>query len=47
MNEPPAKPKSFLDRMRSWSLKTWVVILVVESVVFLLFLVLLVWIVFR
>ncbi len=35
MNEPPAKPKSFLDRMRSWSLRTWVVILVVESFVFL------------
>lgn len=47
MNEPPAKPKSFLDRMRSWSLRTWVVILVVESFVFLAFLVLLVWIVFR
>ena len=47
MNEPPAKPKSFLDRMRSWSLRTWEVILVAESIVFLLFLVLLIWLVFR
>ena len=47
MNEPPAKRQSFFDRLRSMSLRTWVVILVVESVVFLLFLVLLIWVVFR
>ena len=47
MNEPPAKRKSFLDRLRSMPLRTWVFILIVESVVFLILIVLLVWIVFR
>lgn len=47
MNEPPAKPKSLFDRLRSLSIRTLVVILVAESVVFLILIVLLVWIVFR
>ncbi len=47
MNEPPAKPKSLFDRLRALPLKAWVVILVAESVVFLILIVLLVWIVFR
>lgn len=47
MNEPPAKPKSLFDRLRSLSLRTLVVILVAESVVFLILIALLVWIVFR
>jgi uncharacterized membrane protein len=49
MNEPPAKPerKSLLDRLRSLPLRTWVVILIAESVVFLVLIVLLVWVVFR
>jgi hypothetical protein len=47
MNEPPAKRKSLLDRVRSLPLKAWVAILVAESIVFILLIVLLVWIVFR
>lgn len=47
MNEPPAKPKSLFDRLRSLPLKAWVVILIAESVVFILLIMLLVWIVFR
>jgi hypothetical protein len=47
MNEPPAKPKSLFDRLRSLSIRTLVVILVAESVVFLILIGLLVWIVFR
>ena len=47
MNEPPAKPKSFFERVRSLPLKAWVAILVAESIVFILLIVLLVWIVFR
>ena len=47
MNEPPAKPKSLFDRLRSLSIRTLVVILVAESVVFLILIALLVWIVFR
>ena len=47
MNEPPAKPKSLFDRLRSLPLKAWVVILVAESVVFLVLIVVLVLVVFR
>ena len=47
MNEPPAKPKSFFERVRSMPLKAWVAILVAESVVFVILIVLLVWVVFR
>ena len=47
MNEPPAKPKSFFERVRSMPLKAWVAILVAESVVFIILIVLLVWVVFR
>ena len=47
MNEPPAKPKSLFDRLRLLPLKAWVVILIAESVVFILLIMLLVWIVFR
>ena len=47
MNEPPAKPKSFFDRLRSLPLKAWVAILVAESVVFLGLIGLLVWVIFR
>jgi len=47
MNEPPAKPKSFFDRLRSLPLKAWIVILVGESVVFLVLIVVLVLVVFR
>ncbi|HWR71347.1 MAG TPA: hypothetical protein VN415_09840 [Dehalococcoidia bacterium] len=47
MNEPPAKPKSFFERVRSLPLKAWVAILVAESVVFIILIVLLVWVVFR
>ena len=47
MSEPPAKPKSLLDQVRSWSLRTWVVILIVESIVFLALMVVMVWVVFR
>ena len=47
MNEPPAKPKSFFDRVRSLPLRAWVAILVAESVVFIVLIVLLVWVVFR
>jgi hypothetical protein len=47
MNEPPAKPKSFFDRVRSLPLKAWVIILVAESLIFLVLIVVLVLIVFR
>jgi hypothetical protein len=47
MNEPPAKPKSFFDRLRSLPLRAWVVLLVAESVVFLVLMVVLVLVVFR
>ena len=47
MNEPPAKPKSFFERVRSLPLKAWVAILVAESVVFIILIVVLVWVVFR
>ena len=47
MNEPPAKPRSFFERVRSLPLKAWVAILVAESVVFIILIVLLVWVVFR
>lgn len=47
MSEPPGKSKSILERLRSLPLRTWVVILIAESVVFLILIVLLVWIVFR
>jgi hypothetical protein len=47
MNEPPAKPKSLFDRLRSLPLKAWVVILVAESVVSLILIVVLVLVVFR
>ncbi len=47
MNEPPGKPKSLFDRVRSLPLKAWVAILVAESVVFIILIVLLVWVVFR
>ena len=47
MNEPPAKSQSILDRLRSLPLKAWVVILVAESVFFLILVVVLVLIVFR
>jgi hypothetical protein len=47
MNERPAKPKSLFDRVRSLPLRAWVVILVAESVVFIVLMVLLVWVVFR
>jgi hypothetical protein len=47
MNEPPAKPKSLFDRFRSLSLRAWVVILVAESVVFLVLIVVLILVVFR
>jgi hypothetical protein len=47
MNEPPAKPKSFFDRVRSLPLKAWVAILVAESLIFLVLIVVLVLIVFR
>ena len=47
MSEPPAKRKSIMDRMRSWSMKTWAIILVAESLVFVILIALLVWIVFR
>ena len=47
MNEPPAKPKSFFDRVRSLPLKAWVAILVAESVVVLGLIGLLVWVIFR
>lgn len=47
MNEPPAKRKSFFDRLRSLPLKAWVAILVAESVVFIMLIALLVWLVFR
>ena len=47
MNEPPAKPKSLFDRLRSLPLRAWVVILVAESVAFLVLIVVLVLVVFR
>lgn len=47
MSEPPAKPKSLFDRLRSLPLKAWVVVLVAESVVFLILVVVLVLVVFR
>lgn len=47
MKEPPAKPKSLFDRLRSMPLRTAVIILVAESVVFIVLIVLLVWVVFR
>lgn len=47
MNEPPGKRQSFFDRLRSLPLRTWVIILVAESVVFTLLIVLLIWVVFR
>ena len=47
MNEPPAKRKPFLDRVRSMPLRTLVFILIAESVVFIALVVLLVWLVFR
>ena len=47
MSEQPAKRQSLFGRMRSWSLKTWAIILVAESAVFVILIALLVWIVFR
>jgi hypothetical protein len=47
MNEPPAKSQSLFDRLRSLPVKAWVVILVAESVVFLILIVVLVLLVFR
>jgi hypothetical protein len=47
MNETPGKTKSFWQRLRSLPLKAWVVILVVESFLFLVLMVILVLIVFR
>ena len=47
MNEPPAKRRSVLERLRSLPVRMWVLILVAESVVFIILMVLLVWIVFR
>ena len=47
MSEPPAKRKPLLGRLRSLPLRTWVFILIAESVVFIMLVALLVWIVFR
>jgi len=47
MNEPPANRKSLMGRLQSLPLKAWVVILVAESVVFLVLIVVLVLVVFR
>ncbi|MDM7998862.1 MAG: hypothetical protein QUS33_02375 [Dehalococcoidia bacterium] len=47
MSEPPVKPKSVIQRLRSVPLRVWVIILVAESFVFILLVFLLVWIVFR
>jgi hypothetical protein len=47
MNEPPAKPKSLFGRLRSLPVRAWVVILVAESVVFLVLVVVLVLVIFR
>ena len=46
MNEPPVKRTTFLDRIRSLPLKAWVVILVIESLIFLALVVVLVVVVF-
>jgi hypothetical protein len=47
MNETPGKPKSLMGRLRSLPVKAWLVILVAESIVFLVLMVVLVFIVFR
>lgn len=47
MSEPPAKRKSFFSRLQSLPLRTWVFILIAESIFFILLVVLLVWLVFR
>jgi hypothetical protein len=47
MNQPADKPRSLLDRLRSLPLKAWVIILVAESLIFLVLIVALVLVVFR
>ena len=47
MNEPPVKRTSFLDRLRSLPLKAWVIVLVIESLIFLALVAVLVVVVFK
>ncbi len=46
MNEPPVK-RTLLDRLRSLPLKAWVIVLVIESLIFLALVAILVVVVFN
>lgn len=47
MNEPPAKGRSLFDQIRSMSIRTWVIVLLVETVVLLALLTVLLWVILK